>query len=504
MIDSAREAVMSGSRAHLLQAGTGSGKTRVIAEMAMRYAGNGKRSWIIAPRNNLVYQISESLAEIGLPHGMITANNHERPQYLCHVVSKDTIIRRYDKIKNWPDVIFFDEAHLYLDKQIEITEKAGLPQVFGASATPQRLDGRGLSRISGGLYDSISYAPSIAKMVAMGYLSPLRYMAIPLSGVESLHYKGQDVDANELDELLKKNHVYGNVIEHYQKYGEGRSALIFTRSVKASYELAEQFRARGYKFECIEGRMGKKQCKALLDGVKSGKITGLVSNEILTYGTDLPIVSYGASVRPTSSLALYYQMIGRILRLHPGKKDAIFCDHCGMITEHGIMTESGLTPPFYLDSVEWNFDGTQKRKRKIKDCLTCKYCDIIPGKPLKCLLFGKQVKSGITGTAEGCPKYVKCGAESLKICLNPDCSHVYEYYEGHECPWCGETRKRKAALIKEIDGDLVELAPVPLGELPPEERKETQDRITSAREGKDVKKNACNRRRTRISLAMGV
>lgn len=535
IIDSARVSVAEGSKAHLIQAGTGSGKSRIGAEICYRYAQNSKRSWFVVPMKLLVEQMDEHFTNIGLPHGLIDAAHEEKRQYLSHVVSSDTLIRRLDNIKNVPDLISFDEAHIALDRQIKIVSKLRETkpdlQVISYTATPELLSGRGLSLKSGGLYESISYSKSIRWMMDRDYLTKLRYMAVPVNGLESLHTIGNDYNEDELDSFLKKNHIYGDMIGHYEKhakirkrtislpnrpiqrinqnYAKARPAFIFCRSVKSAYETAERFRDSGYNFHCIEGNMSKRKRKELIDGLTEGRIDGLTNCSLLTYGVDVPRIEYAASIRPSLSKSLYFQMVGRILRQYENartgykKEDTIFSDHVGMISEHGVMTESGLTAPFYLDHIDWNFDGNQKRSRKIKDCFTCKYSEILPGKPLKCLLFGKNVQPGTDGDAKDCPKYTKAGAESLKICINTDCDHYYEHYDGPVCPYCGMAKKRKAQRIEEIDGDLVELAPVPLKDLPPEEKRETQERINSAAALRETDVDKCVRQLLKIADELG-
>jgi len=186
-VDGARK-VLARARSVLLQAPTGSGKTVQFSDITARTTKNGHCTWIIVPRNELLKQASDHLAKHKVPHGLISAQSRESRAYKVHVVSKDTLIRRYDKIKNWPDLMIMDEAHLYLDRQIEIASH--LPEhtkIIGYTATPERLDGRGLSTASGGLYDEIVYGPSIAELIEMGYLSNMRYFCPPMEGLEELH-----------------------------------------------------------------------------------------------------------------------------------------------------------------------------------------------------------------------------------------------------------------------------------------------------------------------------
>lgn len=343
-----------------IQLATGGGKTPIIAAICESVFTKQNRAWIVVPRKELVIQSSNHLRKWGVPHGMITANQQESKAFRIHVVSKDTLIRRYNKIKNWPDLLIMDEAHLYLDRQIEIISHLPITaKIIGMTATPERLDGRGLSEV----YNDLIEGPSIPELTRNNYLSQLRYFAPPIDGLNNIKRRGFDYDEEELEELLERRKIYGQVIGHYEKHAKGKPALIFCRSVKSAYQTAERFQEKGFKFYCIEGKMSDKKRKELIQALTDGEIHGLTNCEIATYGLDIPRVMYGASIRPTLSRTLYFQMVGRILRPYPGKEFAMFFDHVNMLLEHQELDYPGI-PPHYVPHIEWNFYGREKRKKK--------------------------------------------------------------------------------------------------------------------------------------------
>ncbi len=447
----------------MYQLATGGGKTAVISQIVFTAISRKYRCWFVVPRNELVRQASDHFFHWKIPHGMITAKYAESRAYLVHIVSKDTLIRRYDKIKNWPDLLIFDEAHLYIDRQIEITSH--IPRkskIIGVTATPERLDGRGLKRcpivkfapdVRNGLYDSIVYGPPLKELIELGFLSDMKYFSPPIFGLEDIHRKGTEYDADELAKLFKKRAVYGKAINHYRQYADKKACLAFCRSVAASEETAQQFRDAGYRFENIDGRMGYNKRKMLIDGLKNGDLQGLTSCELVTYGLDVPRIECIIMLRPTLSRTLFFQMIGRGLRpyelwLINGKKISnphtipegskllykkLFCtilDHVGNFSEHATGDGGSLAERF---SVYWHFDGSEKRKRQ-------------------------------KGVA----------AATLKLC--PIC---FLYYEGETCPNCGAGRDvKKQPKMEEIDGKLIEITgPVPLNDRDPEEKRDFIDRI---------------------------
>lgn len=371
LYNQARESLKN-NRAVLLQLATGGGKTPVMAAMCESVTNKNKRAWIVVPRKELLNQTSAHLKKWNVPHGIIAAGQIESRAFKIHVVSKDTLIRRYDKIKNWPDLLIFDEGHLYLDRQIEIISH--LPEsskIIGLSATPQRLDGRGLSEV----YTDLIEGPSIPDLIRQGYLTDLEYYAPPLEGLNDLKYRGTEIDEETFEELLQRKKIYGKVIEHYEKYGKGKAALIFCRSVKSAHHTAQEFKNHGFKAEAIDGTMPDKTVSQILEKHRQGEIQIICNCLLATYGVDIPRVEYIADISPTLSLALYMQKIGRGLRPFPGKEKLIYMDHVNQILEHGV---NGV-PPHYLEHINWNFHGTEKRKRDktLKNVKLCPHLDFL-------------------------------------------------------------------------------------------------------------------------------
>lgn len=428
---------------------TGGGKTREFAEITGLATAMKNTVWIMVPRLELLAQASDHLSGRKVPHGMITAKHAESRAYSVHIVSIDTGMRRIraGKIKNWPRLVIVDEAHLNFDRQIEI--RAALPEsssMIGFTATPERLDGRGLDE----LYGEIVYGPTIKDLTEMDYLSPMRYFALPgftPSELTSKDMSGTEVKADILDQILKSRHIYGNAVEHYRQNAHGKAAIVFTRSVEAAVETAERFRDAGYRFESIDGKMTTAKRKALIDGVRTRRLDGLTSCELVTYGLDVPRVECIIMLRPTMSRALFCQMIGRGLRNYeswrlpngsivenphippPGgvlvdrKADCVILDHVGNLFEHGHP----------LLNNTWNFHGTEKRRKK----------------------------KGVDAAA-------------LKLC--PAC---FMYFEGATCDNCGAARMAKPrGQVQEVDGRLIEVkGPIKLEDRDPEDRREFQDKI---------------------------
>jgi len=356
-------------RAVVLQLPTGGGKTAIVSEISKTIQDNGKRVWFIVPRKELVAQSKAHFVKWGIKFGVIDAKSKESRAYKAHIISLQTLMRRLDKIKEFPDVVFFDECHLNYDAQKKIFSM--LPatvKIIGLTATPNRTDGRGL----GTLYDDIAYGASIPYLTQCGFLSPLRYYAPPTDGIKALKFRSTgEVDNDELDKLLTERAIYGRAVDYYSKLaklpnGTYRRGVGFCAGIKAAEKQAAEFRDRGFKAECVHGKMPEKKQRALIDGLAAGRLQVLCSADLLLYGWDSPNVSYGFLLRRTKSKALYFQIVGRILRVADGKPDAIFVDHTATVDLHTDPAYPGI-PPFYLDQVNWNFHGKEDAREKNKN-----------------------------------------------------------------------------------------------------------------------------------------
>jgi superfamily II DNA or RNA helicase len=432
MLDDARAALGRGAQSVCIQAPTGSGKTVLFCEITRLANELGNTIWVIVPRNELLEQSSETLTRFGVAHGRIAVGSNESRAFKTHVVSKDTLIRRLaaDKIKNAPDIIIVDEAHLALTRYLELRKAFPGATFIGFTATPERLDGRGLSE----LYDELIAGPTIKELVEMEYLTNVRYFRPPSFDMTDLHRRGTEVISGELEKILTNRRIYGDAVKHYKAYADGKPALIFCRSIKSANEAAQNFSTEGYLIENIDGTMSYRKRKALIDALKNGTIQGLTSCELVTYGLDVPRVECIIMLRPTMSRTLFFQMIGRGLRPCPGKTECTVLDHVGNLQYHGHP----------LADYRWNFHGVEKIKREKDKNIELRLCAEIG--------------------------FMYCGKASCAGC---------------EYNTTGKTERKLAY----VETDLVEVASIPLAQRPYGERKDINDRISRSinlyRDGND-------------------
>lgn len=385
-----REEIQKGHKSIVCVAPTGAGKTLIACKGIIEPAvENGKRVWFIAPRTQLIHQTSDKLDEIGVPHGVIMANHWRRrsadPVQVC---SQQTLIRRLDSIKSAPDVIVIDEAHHVTDKNSLGTILARFPDAvqIGFTATPVRLDGRGL----GCAFSSMVIVETISALIERGYLVPPRWyrakQAIDLSGIKM---SAGDFNQKQLGQRVDRAVLVGNIVVEWLEKAEQRPTVCFATNVQHSHHIVEQFDAAGVPAVHIDANTSDSDRQEAIARVKSGAVKVLSSVGVFTEGFDLPATGCVILARPTASLGLYIQMAGRGLRprngiAEPGE-DCIFLDHANLKTTHGPVDWHH----------EWTLDDKPKRQReKERKEVLCKRChQVLEGWPSKCPNCGAELKA---------------------------------------------------------------------------------------------------------------
>lgn len=388
LLDGVRASLRAGHRRIIIQSPTGSGKTVTACFMIDGMVRNDLTVWFVAPRQILVEQISSSLSKFNIPHGVIWGDRGENRHFSVHVVSRDTLTRRLDKIKNPPMAIIWDECHEGLDIQIMVANHFPGSYFFGLSATPE-LENRSFAD----LYTDCVLGEPIHVLQQAGRLSTPRYYMPPMDGIDQLPWSGSEPDEDAMADFFARQKVYGKTIDQWRDKTPDKPTVVFCRSIKAAEETAHQFRSAGHNFQCIEGSMTKKKRKALFDGFKSGEVIGLTCADLLTYGVDLPIIASLIMLKRTRSIRMFYQMIGRELRISPDGDPGAILDQVNNFATFG----------YYADPInphKWNVwnDAGIKQERKarqitMRQCphidwmmcykATCAGCEHAVGKPEK-------------------------------------------------------------------------------------------------------------------------
>ena len=358
-----RNAYGSGARAPLLCAATGAGKTVMFSAVAAGATGKGNRALIVAHRAELIRQASNKLRDAGVAHGII-APGYPETHDLAQVGSVQTLARRLDRLPKF-NVIIIDEAHHAVAGQYLALIKAQ-PQakLLGVTATPERLDGKGLGTICGGVFDQMVLGPQVAELVSGGYLTPTRVGA-PRKGpdLSQVRTVAGDYDARQLAAAMDVPAITGDAVAHYARHAAGQPAIVFCVSVKHAQDVAEAFRQAGWRAMAAHGEMRPAERDAAIGGLANGGVQVLCAAELISEGLDVPAVGCVILLRPTKSLGLHLQQIGRGLRPAPGKTRLIVLDHAGNTATFGFAE----TPR------EWSLEGRKKRAAApaIRQCPAC-------------------------------------------------------------------------------------------------------------------------------------
>lgn len=361
-IDDLRSAFCAGHRAPLLVGPTGMGKTVIITAIANGAAARGRNVLILVHRRELIRQTSQKLQWIGLEHGTIAAGAPITDAPI-QIASVQTLARRLSRMTWQPHLIVIDEAHhANAGSWAKILDYWPDAYRLGVTATPCRLDGRGLIDA----FDHLVLGPTVADLIDAGFLSPARIYAPPvIADISSLRRRAGDYANDQAAAAMDRPTVTGNAIEHYQRLADRQQAIAFCCNVKHAVSVCDAFKTAGISAALLLGNTTDRD--DVVADFAAGALRILVTVDVVSEGFDIPAASCAILLRPTQSLGLYLQQVGRVLRPAPGKDAALILDHVGNVTRHG----------FPEDHREWSLaDGAVQRNQgpaapSVRTCLEC-------------------------------------------------------------------------------------------------------------------------------------
>jgi superfamily II DNA or RNA helicase len=337
-IDRTRQAYRDGALAPLLVLPTGGGKTVVFSAIAASAVARGRRVLVLCHRRELIRQASQKLAAAGVPHGII-APGHEPTDDMVQVASVQTLARRLgDPLYATFDLIVLDEAHHAVAGQwAAIVAAYPNAKLLGVTATPERLDGKGLGREAGGTFDWMVEGPSVSELTEAGYLVRARVFAPAVApDLSDVAVRAGDYDAGDLAKVMGSRALIGDTEAEYRRRAAGLPAVAFCVSVEHAKTVASEFRAAGWRAVAVSGGMSMAERDAALNGLATGEVQVLCTCDLISEGLDVPAIGAAILLRPTKSLGLHVQQIGRGLRPAPGKDHLVVLDHAGNTQRHGL------------------------------------------------------------------------------------------------------------------------------------------------------------------------
>lgn len=329
----------------------------------------------LAHRKELIDQPSKMLDSMGIDHGVIKAKHwRHRPHLPVQVASVQTLQKR--GLRPPAKIIIVDEAHRTRAMQYEeIFEDYPDALILGLTATPVRLDGRGLGHI----FQSMVKVTSVSALIESGRLCMPRLISLPapdMSDVEVSHgeFNGRQASA-KID-----GRIIGNVVEHWLKLAKDRTTIVFAPNVEKSREIVERFVSAGVRAAHVDGSMGERERGLILSQLATGEIKVVSNVNLLVEGFDLPIVSCVSVVKPTKSITQWLQMCGRGSRPDPSKDDFIIIDHAGCFRIHGSPTHDW----------DWSLEDGALRKES-EEFSICTECFTAFAKGQRCPTCGSNV-----------------------------------------------------------------------------------------------------------------
>ncbi len=398
--------IAAGKRRILVVAPTGSGKTVFVASLIAEAVKAGRRVVVIGHRGEIVTQTHAKLYAVGVDAGIIKAGFPPRLGEPVQVASIQTLharaIRGSSMEMPEADILVIDEAHHALAETYQATIDAYPGAiVIGLTATPCRRDGRGL----GNIFEVLLECPQVGALVEQKFLVPSKVFAPSQPDLKGVRTERGDYVEAQLAERMDQAPLVGDIVEHWHKLGERRPTVCFATGVEHSVHIRNEFRRANVLAEHIDGNTPADERDDILKGLANGRVEVVTNCMVLTEGWDCPDVSCLILARPTRSLGLFRQMVGRVLRPAPGKGNAIILDHSGSVFTLGLPD----------DDIEWTLGEDNRPVNRT---------------------HAARSKGGIGPALVDCPE---CHAVRLR---------------GQQCVVCGWAPRTKGAAVDVIDGDL--------------------------------------------------
>ena len=445
-----------------------SGKSVVMRNIVRDTIG---ASIMIAHRQELVSQLSTHLAAEQVVHKIIApqsvisnitkihreefGRSFYNPSSIAAVASVDTLMSRgpepwMNQVRLW---LCDEAAHLLLEnkwgKAVTMFPNAcGL----GVTATPTRADGKGLGANSHGVFNAMVLGPTMRELIASKYLAEYE-IVVPQSGFDASKLtigSTGDYTPKSLRAESRRSQITGDIVANYKQWADGMQAITFVTDVETSDETAKRFTDAGIPAVSLHAGTSDYDRFHTIKAFRNRDVRILVNVGLFDEGFDVPGVEAVIMARPTKSLGLYLQQIGRGLRPASGKSRALIIDHVHNVMEHGLPDKPQV----------WTLTARDKRQTRDRD------------------------------------------PDDIPLARCESCQHVYERIY-RACPRCGfEPTPAARSGPEQVDGDMTLLDLDTLAKLRAastlEDARSLAERVGAAA-GPVASKGAFNRQQERIN-----
>lgn len=323
---------------------TGAGKSVIIAEIArtsQHGAAGGKRTVIVAHREELVEQNAAKVRDVApdLRTGVVMAGRNETQGHVisASVQTLASPLRR-SQLRDVGLVVIDEAHHACADSYLAVLRHFGCydggAAALGFTATMKRGDMRAL----GDVWQDVVYVKDTAELIAEGYL--VRPIGVRVR-VEDLDLRkvrrvAGDYTASGLGREIEGSLAPKKIVEAMREHAADRQTILFAPLVHTAEVIRDALREGGFTAEVVSAKTPRDERRRLLDAYRDGRIQVLCNAMVFTEGTDLPMTSCIVIARPTNNNALFVQMVGRGLRLFPGKTDCVVLDVVGATGRHRL------------------------------------------------------------------------------------------------------------------------------------------------------------------------
>lgn len=330
-----------GYRKTLLVLPTGCGKTVVFSSVTENQVNKGHRVLIMAHRGELLDQAADKLKEAsGLDSVLEKAESTSLGSFLPVTVGSVQSLAQEKRLARFPNNYFqdiiVDEAHHCLsDSYKRVLDHFPNANILGVTATPDRGDMKNL----GEFFDSKAYEYSMTEAIREGYLCPIKAQMIPLElDIADVGISSGDFSAGEIGHALEP--YLHQIASEMANYCRGRKTVVFLPLIATSQKFCAMLNDAGLRAAEVNGNSDDRS--EVLADFEAGKYDVLCNSMLLTEGWDCPSVNCIVVLRPTKIRSLYQQMVGRGMRLSPGKTELLLLDFLWMTERHDLCRPSAL------------------------------------------------------------------------------------------------------------------------------------------------------------------
>ncbi len=343
-----RERYRAGKRRVLVSLPTGTGKTVVFAELP-RFFRMKKRLLVLAHREELLEQAAAKFRAVdpSISVGIEQADRHVRDERI--VIASVATLRGERLARLAPEDFYLfvvDEAHHAVAPSYRavfdhfgLFEPGTARMLIGFTATPRRGDKQSL----GDVFEDIAYSKGLEEMIAADYLSRVRGYRVQTGvSLDRVKVRAGDFVESQLAETVNVGGRNDLIVRTHRELAPERHCAVFCANVEHARDLAEAFRAAGVRAEAVWGTMPRSERHDVLARFHEGATRVLTNCNVLTEGFDEPAIDCVMMARPTKSLLLYAQMVGRGTRKASGKSDLMVIDFVDNSSKHTLAALAAL------------------------------------------------------------------------------------------------------------------------------------------------------------------